>query len=198
MPSQRRIKVVGLLAAIVLLTIIYVTNSGHSTRTSEFYSRTVAALDAKSRAAQAALDLDNHKKIQAAAEADAIQKASNRDPDIPIVGSKEKEQKPFAVDIDQVALKAQDAAANVADGVKDAVHGITGADADKSVAGRKMMKGLKDDGVAKVGNSGAKDPASAQKEGDDADESLEDHEIEMELNDILKKSPSESEIYKLS
>lgn len=190
MPSQRRLKVFGLLAVIILLTIVYVSNSGHSTRTSEFYSRTVAALDAKSRAAQEALDLENHKKIQAAAEVEAAQKASNRDPDTPAAGTREKEQKPFAVDVEDAAKKAQDVAANVADGVKDAVHGVTGPEADKSVAGRKMMKNLKDDGVAKVGNSGAKDPASNKKEGDETKESDEDHETEVELNAILKKSPS--------
>lgn len=193
MPSQRRLKVFGLLAAIVILTIFYVSNSAHSTQTSEFYSRTVAALDTKSRAAQEALDLENHKKIQAAAEADAAQKAKDRDPDSPIPAVKEKEQKPFAVDVEEAGKKAQNVAANVVDAAKDAVHGVTGPDsAEKSVAGRKMMKGIKDDGVAKVGNSGAKDPASEKKAGEDTKESDEAHDVEVELNAILKKSPSKS------
>jgi len=194
MPSQRRLKVFGLLAALVLLTIFYMTKGGQSTRTSEFYSRTVSALDAKSRAAQEALDVENHKRIQAAAAAEAAQKAKGRDPDKPAPGAREKAQKPFAVDIDAAASKAHSAAANVADGVKDAVHGVTGAEsAEKSVAGRKMMKGMKDDGVAKVGNSGAKDPSSGKMDGEDADESDEEHQVELELNTILKKSPSKSD-----
>lgn len=192
MPSQRRLKVFGLLAALILLTVFYVSNNGHSTRTSEFYSRTVAALDAKTRAAQEALDLENHKKIQVAAEAEAVQKAKDRDPDSPIPAVREKEQKPFAVDVEEASKKAASVAASVADGVKDAVHGVTGPEgAEKSVAGRKMMKGMKDDGVAKVGNSGAKDPASGKKEGEDTDEDEAAHDVEVELNAILKKSPSE-------
>lgn len=192
MPSQRRLKVFGLLAALIVLTILYVSNSGHSTRTSEFYSRTVAAIDTKARAAQEALDLETHKKIHVAAQAEAAQKAKDRDPDLPVPGVKGKEQKPFAVDADEASKQAKKVAANVADGVKDAVHGVTSSEgADKSVAGRKMMKGMKDDGVAKVGNSGAKDPASGKKEGEDTEESDAEHDIEMELNSILKKSPSE-------
>ncbi|KAG9707978.1 glutaredoxin, partial [Aureobasidium melanogenum] len=52
---------------------------------------------------------------------------------------------------------------------------------------RKMIKGekgLKDDGVAKVGNTGAQ-PAQAA----DPDETEEEHKVEVELNSILKKSP---------
>lgn len=192
MPSQRRLKIFGLLAAIIVLTLFYVSNSGQSTRTSEFYSRTVAAIDQKTRAAQEALDLENHKKVHAAAEAEAAQKAVNRDPDTPLPGTKGKEQKPFAVDVEDASKKAQSVAASVVDGAKDAVHGVTGPEsADKSVAGRKMMKGLKDDGVAKIGNSGAKDPASGKKEGEETEESDADHDTEVELNTILKKSPSE-------
>lgn len=191
MPSQRRLRIIGLLIALTFLAVIYLSNSGHSTRTSEFYSRTVAALDAKHRAAQEALDLENHKKIQAAAEAEAVAKAKDRDPDSPVPVVKEKGQKPFAVDVEEAAKKAQSVAASVADGAQDAVHGVTGAEAaEKSVAGRKMMKGLKDDGVAKVGNSGAKDPASGSKEGEDTSETDEEHAVEVELNAILKKSPS--------
>ncbi|KAL1306759.1 hypothetical protein AAFC00_005422 [Neodothiora populina] len=192
MPSQRRLRAFGLLAGVLLLTIIYMSHAGQSTRTSEFYTRTVAAIDAKTRAAHEALDAENHKRIQAAAEAEAAQKANLRDPDLPVANTpKEKpQQKPFAVDIEDATEKAKSVAAKVAGGAKDAVHGVTGVDAaEKSVAGRKMMKGLKDDGVAKVGNSGAKDPASGEKEGEEKEESDEDHETEIELNSILKKSP---------
>lgn len=185
MPSQRRIKVFGLLLVLAVLTFLYMSSSAKSTQSSEFYTRTVAALDTKQRAAQEALDLENHKKIQDAHDAAAAEKAAKgRDPDSPVPAAPAKEQKPFAVDVKDAAGQAQKVAESVVEEVKDSVHGVV--DGDKSVAGRKMMKALKDDGVAKVGNTGAKPTPEAASEA----ESDEDHAVEVELNSILKKSPS--------
>lgn len=179
------------MAILAVLSFIYLSSGGSSTRSSAFYTRTSSALDAKHRAAQEALDLQNHQKIQEAHEAAEKEKeaANIRDPDLAAVPGQNigKEQKPFAVDVDEAAEKAQKVADSVKEGVKDAVHGVVDS-GDKSVAGRKMIKGekgLKDDGVAKVGNTGAKPTKVA---GDD--ESEEDHKVELELNSILKKSPS--------
>lgn len=72
-----------------------------------------------------------------------------------------------------------------------------GPEGEKSVAGRKTMKG----GESKDLHSGKFSPAAADKEAQNADEtsgkeetvkSKEDHEIETELNSILKKGPSKS------
>ncbi|GAB7348499.1 hypothetical protein MBLNU459_g6903t1 [Dothideomycetes sp. NU459] len=188
MPSQRRIKVFGLLLVLAILTLVYMSSSARSTRSSEFYTRTVAALDTKHRAAQEALDLDNHKKIQDAHEAALAEKAAKgRNPDSPVpAAAPPKEQKPFAVDAEHAAGQAKKVAESVKEDVKDSVHGLV--DGDKSVAGRKMMKGekgLKDDGVAKVGNTGAKPTPEAES----TSETDEEHAIEVELNSILKKSP---------
>ena len=188
MPSQRRVKVFALLAALAVLSFLYLSSAGSSTRSSPFYTNTASALDAKNRAAQEAIDLETHQKIQEAHEAAAKEKETVRDPDLPAVPgqSNEKEQKPFAVDVEEAAGKAQKIADTVKEGAKDAVHGVV--DGEKSVAGRKMIKGekgLKDDGVAKVGNTGAKPTKAA-----DEQESEEDHKTEVELNSILKKSPS--------
>lgn len=188
MPSQRRVKVFALLAALTVLSFIYLSSAGSSTRSSAFYTRTSAALDTKH---QEALDLENHQKIQEAHEAAEREKeaANIRDPDLAAVPGQTvgKEQKPFAVDVEEAAEKAQKVADTVKEGVKDAVHGVVDT-GDKSVAGRKMIKGekgLKDDGVAKVGNTGAQPTNVA-----DHTESEEEHKVEVELNSILKKSPS--------
>lgn len=84
----------------------------------------------------------------------------------------------------------------VGDGEKAATD--TGADGGKSVAGRKTMKG----GETKDLHSGKEAPMVADKEkGAEGDEpegkeettkTKEDHEVEIELNSILKKGPSKS------
>jgi hypothetical protein len=190
MPSQRRVKVFALLAALAVLSFIYLSSASSSTRSSPFYTKTASALNTKH---QEALDLENHQKIQEVHDAAEREKqaANVRDPDLAAVPGQKvgKDQKPFAVDVEEAAEKAQKVADTVKEGAKDAVHGVVDA-AEKSVAGRKMIKGekgLKDDGVAKVGNTGAQ-PAQA----DHADESEEEHKVEIELNAILKKSPSMS------
>jgi hypothetical protein len=190
MPSQRRVKVFALLAALAVFSFIYLSSASSSTRSSPFYTNTAAALDTKH---QEALDLENHLKIQEVHEAAEKEKqaANVRDPDLAAVPGQKvgKDQKPFAVDVEEAAEKAQKVADTVKEGAKDAVHGVVDA-AEKSVAGRKMIKGekgLKDDGVAKVGNTGAQ-PAQAEH----PDESEEEHKVEIELNAILKKSPSTS------
>ncbi|KAI5194450.1 glutaredoxin [Aureobasidium subglaciale] len=187
MPSQRRVKVFALLAALAVLSFIYLSSAGSSTRSSPFYTNTASALDAKH---QEALDLENHQKIQQVHEAAEKEKeaANIRDPDLAAVPGQKvgKDQKPFAVDAEAAAEKAQKVADTVKEGVKDAVHGLVDA-GEKGVAGRKMIKGekgLKDDGVAKVGNTGAQ-PTQAADDG----ESEEQHKVETELNAILKKSP---------
>lgn len=173
---------------LAILTFLYMSSSARSTQSSEFYTRTVAALDTKHRAAQEALDLENHNKIQDAHEAALAEKAAKgRNPDSPIPAVPAKEQKPFAVDVKDAAGQVKKVAETVTEDVKDAVHGFI--DGDKSVAGRKMMKGekgMKDDGVAKVGNTGAKPTPEAES----APETDEEHAVEVELNSILKKSPS--------
>lgn len=47
MPSQRRIRTTIILSVTALLVLIYISTGSSSTRTSEFYTRTLAALDQK-------------------------------------------------------------------------------------------------------------------------------------------------------
>lgn len=196
MPSQRRVKVFALLAVLAVLSFIYLSSAAASTRSSPFYTNTANALNTKH---QEALDLENHQIIHEAAEkAEKEKEAANiRDPDLAAVPGQKvgKDQKPFAVDVEEAAEKAQKVADTVKEGAKDAVHGVVDA-GDKSVAGRKMIKGekgLKDDGVAKVGNTGAQHAQAA-----DPDETEEEHKVEVELDSILKKSPSTSRLYEVT
>jgi glutaredoxin len=147
-------RVFALLIVLVIVVTLYVTGSAHQTRSSDFYTRTQEALQAKEyeRAAKQrdADDVDSRLK---AAEV-AAKKAAN-----------DKSQKYL-----------------------DSVEG--GADG-KSVAGRVMMNQQGADnkdmqGVAGVGGR-------VRDRGHKAStETQEEHEVEVELNAILKKSPSTS------
>ena len=222
MPSTRRVKVVGLLLFATILILLYLTSGASQTRTSEFYTRTVAAIDTRHRTqAKEAADLEQKNRVQ------ELQKLKNdvesgkeelgsglgsgkKAPDSPIpgagagAGAGKGAQKPLAEEVGEVAKGVKEgvkgAVKSVEKGVKDAVHGVAGiataaaAEGEKSVAGRKMMKDdgsgkiVKDDGVAKVGNTGQKEAAAKSEPGPDT---KEDHQVEVEFNDILKKSPSE-------
>ncbi|OCK77509.1 glutaredoxin [Lepidopterella palustris CBS 459.81] len=57
MPSQRRIKVFGLMILLAVLITLYMTSSARQTRTSDFYTKTTDALQAK-EAAEAAKKID--------------------------------------------------------------------------------------------------------------------------------------------
>lgn len=210
MPSQRRAKAAGALILLTILILLYMSSSARSTRDSSFYQNTVAAMDArvqKTNLAQAGADAKAQaQEVAAKAQEkvgggveeiarlrdDVVAGVGKAAPDSPIPGlGAEKEesggkQRPLA------------------DEVKDAVHGVAvSSDGEKSVAGRKMMKeggggaggkiveaeGATDDGVAKVGNVGNA-VAEKSSKADAGPETEEDHEVEIELNAILKKSPS--------
>jgi len=138
---------------ITVLITLYMTSSARHTRSSDFYTKTQDALQAKDRAEAA-------KKIE----------------------------------IDDVSARlkaAEDAAKKSADAkgqkLQEAVTGEDSTGGERSVAGRVMMKDQdeKVPGVAGVGGKPA-DRAAAKQEP----ETEEDHEVEVELNAILKRSPS--------
>src|SRR4051812_1108017 len=51
MPSQRRVKTFILLVLLIVLVTLYITGSARQTRSSEFYTKTSAALEEKRAAA---------------------------------------------------------------------------------------------------------------------------------------------------
>ncbi|KAF2473713.1 thioredoxin-like protein [Lindgomyces ingoldianus] len=157
MPSQRRVKAFGLLVVLAVLVTLYMTSSPRQTRSSDFYTKTQEALQAR----------------------EYEQAAKQRDAD----------------DVGARLKAAEEAAKKSADekGHKyiDLVGGgVPGGANEKSVAGRVMMnqpgEGEKKlvPGVANVGGR-PKDREAAKEDH----ESPEDHEVEVELNAILKKSP---------
>lgn len=187
MPPTRRLKTALLLAFLATLTIIYITHGASSTYSSPFYTRTVEAIktrhdteardaviaEEKTRADRVARIQEEHEKAMGATK-----------------------QKPMVEDIPAVAtpsVKAQEAPA---------------ADS-KPVAGRKMIPSegngnsnnggkvvvnpkAEDDGVARVGNTGAsksRESSAAKKPSDGEEETASEHEIEVEMNSILKKGP---------
>lgn len=151
MPSQRRMRVFGLLIVLIVIITLYMTGSARQTRNSDFYTKTQEALQRKEyEKAAKERDADNVGSRLRAAE-EAAKKTAN-----------DKSQKYF-----------------------DSVDGGS----EKSVAGRVMMNQQggekKVQGVANVGGR-PRDKSTAKSEK----ETQEEHEVEVELNAILKKSPS--------
>ncbi|CAD6590513.1 MAG: hypothetical protein ASARMPREDX12_004397 [Alectoria sarmentosa] len=179
MPSTRRVKVLAIALAIAICTILYLSNDYSS---QDFYNRTVAALDKKQ-----ASDQEVARKLQAIKDAAKAQEpVVPTNPQEPIVASTE-DRKPIEVKVPGYA-EEQDS--------EDPTVGRSDDDA-KSVAGRKtMLKG----GETKDLHSGKEAPmvgdrekerypAGKKVEKEERVESKEDHEVEMELNSILKKGP---------
>ncbi|KAI4090338.1 MAG: hypothetical protein L6R37_007899 [Teloschistes peruensis] len=177
MPSQRRLRVIVAVVAIVICSLFYFSQDNSNTlSSSEFYSRTVAAMDRESQASHphgktpAKHDSKIHEANQAAADG-----KFKEPPPIPPVKGQEHE----------AVLVAPADKADKPD--KDA----------KGVAGRKKYKGGEHWDVA----SGKQAPIGGHKPGEEGvekgeeekkeevHETEEEHEVEMELNAILKKGP---------
>lgn len=175
MPSSRRMKVTGLAIILTVCILYYVTNGASSTESSPFYTRTLQALQDKEAArarddviAEEQQRLERVERLQKEHDA-AIANAAPEDVPKPAP----PKQQPI---------------------VQDA-GGKADSSGEKSVAGRKLMKGDKivherpdnddNDGVAKVGNVAPKSSPTAAGDGDAEDE----HKVEAALNEILKKGP---------
>lgn len=186
MPSSRRLKVTGLVILLTVLIVLYITQGASTTHNSPFYTRTVAAIQQKESAAARSEVIAAERQRQE--RVDKIQREHDKAvadaANTPLV--KAGVQKP---------LVAED---------HDAITGQKVTDKVKPVAGRKIMKDDRiypgtpaegdDDGVAKVGNIEPKATSRKPKSGaDDAssttEKTAEEHQIDAELNDILKKGP---------
>ncbi|KAF2754458.1 glutaredoxin [Pseudovirgaria hyperparasitica] len=166
MPSQRRVKVFGLLIVLAILTTIYWASAAQQTKSSKFYTNTVAALEEKKQAEIAA-------KVKAENDATAARK---EDIGIRLKAAEEKAKK--SADEKGHRISQQVMASN--EEKKDAVD-------EKSVAGRVKYKDEKEKdtpGVARVGGN-----TENMEKLDKESKSEEDQEVEMELNSILKRSP---------
>lgn len=179
MPSTRRVKVLAIALAVAVCTILYLSNDSSS---QDFYSRTVAALDKKQ-----ASDQEVAQKLQDIKDAAKAQEpVVPTTPQKPIAASNE-DGKP--IEVKPPAYAEEQNSDNPTGGKAD--------DDAKSVAGRKtMLKGgeTKDlhsgkEAPMAVDRGKEKYPAGKKVEKEEKVESKEDHEVEMELNSILKKGP---------
>ncbi|KAL5117896.1 hypothetical protein ACEQ8H_004214 [Pleosporales sp. CAS-2024a] len=148
MPSQRRVRLYGVLALVTIILLLYTTRAPHQTHASDFYTRTEQALQEREHAA-AAKQRDTegvHARLQAA----------------------EEQAKKSAEDKDKSG--------------KIAIQGP----GKKGVAGRVEIDAQDDKKVPGVAAQGGR---SHEQTTMHKDETMEEHEAEMEMNTILKKSP---------
>jgi hypothetical protein len=148
MPSQRRVRLYGVLALVTIVVLLYMSRAAHQTHTSDFYTKTQQALQER-----------EHEAAAKQRDADSVQARLQA----------AEEQAKKAADDKYTAGKV-------------AVEG----QAKKGVAGRVEIDSQDDKKVPGVAAQGGRtrEQAAMQK-----DETLEEHEVEMELNAILKKSP---------
>ncbi|KAK5132637.1 hypothetical protein LTR08_008759 [Meristemomyces frigidus] len=189
MPSSRRWKVVGLFAFIAVLTLFYITNGAKSTYNSQFYTRTVAAMqnrqDTAAREdmmAQEKQRLDRVERLQKEHDVAVAAAATSSS----VVGGAaangaQEKQRPLAAGVQEAAGGAAGAAKAVVDKIKPVAGRKTMSD---KVVQTKPATASDDDGVAKVGNV---NKVAANSEP--GSETEQDHKVEIELNDILKQGP---------
>ncbi|CAK3957292.1 hypothetical protein DOTSEDRAFT_68858 [Lecanosticta acicola] len=186
MPSGRQYRAIGLVALLTILVLYYVSNGERLTHNSEFYQKTLAALENKKDAEvrqhlieEEKQRLERVERLQKEHDA-AMATVTSALASIPTksaaVGPAPENQKPMVDESHEAESKTE-----------------------KTTGGRKKMKDGKkivdekpasdsDDGVAKVGNVGAKSSAAAKGQKQDPG-TEEAHKVELELNGILKKGP---------
>lgn len=167
MPSSRQFKVIGFVTLIAILVIYYITNGARETYESDFYQRTVSAIENTKDAAARQIVVDDER--QRAERVERLRKEHD------------------VATATAIATDAPKKAPVVAPPKQQPMG------EEKNVAGRKKTSDKvvqdkpatdNDDGVAKVGNVGGKEAAAKE-----ATETDEEHQVEVLLNDILKKGP---------
>jgi Tfp pilus assembly protein PilX len=148
MPSQRRMRLYGVLVLVTIIVLMYMSRAGHQTQNSDFYTKTQQALQER-----------EHAEAAKQRDAESVQlrlKAAEEQ-------AKKSAEEKYTSD-------------------KEAVEGP----GKKGVAGRVEIDSQDDKKVPGVAAQGGRtrDQAAMKK-----DETMEDHEVEMEMNAILKKSP---------
>ena len=186
MPSTRRLKTAVILALFATLTILYVTQAPSNTHTSPFYTRTVAAIQAR-RDNEARESLMAEEKTRA----DRVARIQEEH-DQAMVANK---QKPIVENAPTASRSSEAAPAAGAEGKPAAGRKMSPTDGTTGNKGGKVVVNPNSDdheGVARVGNTGSSkshESSAAKKQSDSEEESASDHEIEVEMNSILKKGP---------
>ena len=186
MPSTRRLKTAVILALFATITILYVTQAPSNTHTSPFYTRTVAAIQAR-RDNEARESLMAEEKTRA----DRVARIQEEH-DQAMVANK---QKPIVENAPTASRSSEAAPAAGAEGKPAAGRKMSPTDGTTGNKGGKVVVNPNSDdheGVARVGNTGSSkshESSAAKKQSDSEEESASDHEIEVEMNSILKKGP---------
>lgn len=184
MPPTRRLKTALLLAVLATLTILYITQGPSNTYSSPFYQRTVAAIQTRH-------DTEAREAVIAEEKTRAERVARIQEEHEKAMGT--TKQKPMVEDAAEAAptLKAQEAPA--ADSKPVAGRKMMPSDGSSNNGGKKVVNpNADDDGVARVGNTGAsksRESSAAKKQSESEEETASEHEIEVEMNSILKKGP---------
>jgi len=201
MPSSRRLKVTGFIVVLTFLIIYYITNGAKSTYDSPFYARTVDAIKNRQDAeahrdmiAEEKQRLERVERLQKehdiavstkAQETEALSDAAKAAG----IGQGADKQKPVMEDVKEGVSAVAEAAKGAQTAIADKVKGVAGRKTmkdDRIVESTSSAKG--DDGVAKVGNVEPK-ASNVLKSDKPGPETKEDHDVEHELNDILKRGP---------
>ena len=190
MPSTRRLKTAIILALFATLTILYVTQAPSNTHTSPFYTRTVAAIQARK-------DNEAHESLIAEEKTRSERVARIQEEHDQAIGA--NKQKPIVENAPTTSRSSKapesPAAAAGAEGKPAAGRKISPTDGTTGNKGGKIVVNPNADdneGVARVGNTGSSkshESSAAKKESQSEEESASDHEIEVEMNSILKKGP---------
>ena len=188
MPPTRRLKTALLLAVLATLTILYITQGPSNTYSSPFYQRTVAAIQTRH-------DTEARDAVIAEEKTRADRVARIQEEHEKAMGGETK-QKPLAGAEDAPTaaptVKAQEAAA-AADSKPVAGRKMMPSEGNSNNGGKKVVNpNAEDDGVARVGNTGAsksRESSAAKKQTETKEETDLEHEIEVEMNSILKKGP---------
>jgi hypothetical protein len=183
MPPTRRLKTALLLAVLATLTILYITQGPSNTYSSPFYQRTVAAIQTRH-------DTEAREAVIAEEKNRADRVARIQEEHDQAMGT--KEQKPMVQDAAAPAatLKAQEADSKPVAGRK-----MVPSEGNSNNGGKVVVNpNADDDGVARVGNTGASkshESSAAKKKQTESDEAetASEHEIEVEMNSILRKGP---------
>jgi DNA-binding protein H-NS len=148
MPSQRRLRLFGVLILVTIVVLVYMSRGAHQTHTSDFYTKTQQALQER-----------EHEEAAKQRDAESVQAR-----------------------LKAAEEQAKKAADDKYTSAKVAVEGPS----KKGVAGRVEIDS---DGEKKVPGVAAQGGRSREQAAMQKDETIEDHEVEMEMNAILRKSP---------
>lgn len=196
MPSitrSRRLKPLLTLVILALLTVLYLTSSGRSTRDSAFYKNTLAALQKQHQQQADDTGADNSRSDTSAAK--LKQDLQDADRDAKADANKKGDEMRKRLGMEELEAPAVGAQKPLKDAENAGKAETSQPVGEKIVSVAKTLKDQATSVVAEVAEKAKPTKAEASK----AKETAEDDEetklaakVDAELNSILKRSPSKS------